>query len=192
MRYHGLAVFVVCGVAHADGLRIGLEYEREKDNRSGIRSDAITVKPGWEFPKDRLINLVELSIERGRDADADSTGFRAHETKLFIRLRHNRKLNDSIGYYVRGGVGRSFNNQRDFSYAYVEPGLKFEFNDSWEWTVALREIDSIDGMPGQHVRKFITGPSYSLDKRNEIELRYVKGSGDKDTRAWSLGYVHKF
>ena len=192
MRYLRLAVLFFYGVAYADGARIGFEYEREKDNKSGIKNDAFTVKPGWEFSKDRIINLVELSIERNRDAGTDSAGFRARETKVFVRLRHNRKLNDSVGYYVRGGVGRSFNNQRDFSYAYIEPGLKLEFNDRWEWTLALREIDSIDGMPGQRVRKFIAGPSYSLDKRNEIELRYVKSSGDKDVQSWSLGFVHKF
>lgn len=192
MRYLGLAVLFLYGAAYADGARIGIEYEHEKDHKSGMKNDAFTVKPGWEFSKDSIINLVELSIERNRDANADSAGFRARETKVFLRLRHNRKLNDRVGYYVRGGVGRSFNNQRDFSYAYIEPGLKLEVNERWEWTLALREIDSIDGMPGQRVRKFITGPSYSFDKHNEIELRYVKGSADKNIQSWSLGYVHKF
>jgi len=192
MRYLGLAVFCICGVTHAAGARIGVEYEREKDRRSGMNSNEFTVEAGWEFEENSLINLVELSVERSRDAEADSDGFRERETKVFFRLQHNRMLNDSVGYYVRGGVGRSFNNERDFNYAYIEPGLKFEFNDRWEWMVGLRYIDSIDGTSGQCVRKFITGPSYNLDKRNEIELRYVQASGDKHTRSWSLGYAHKF
>jgi hypothetical protein len=192
MRCFGLLLLFTCGAVHAAGARIGLEYEREKDRRSGMNSNEFTVEAGWEFEKDSLINLVELSVERSRDAEADSDGFRERETKVFFRLRHNRMLNDSVGYYVRGGVGRSFNNERNFSYAYIEPGLKFEFNDRWEWTVGVREINSIDGTREQRVRKFITGPSYNLDKRNEIELRCVNATGDKHSRSWSLGYTHKF
>lgn len=191
-KYLALVVLLACSVANAAGPRIGLEYEREKDRRSGMTSNAFTVETGWEFEKDSLINLVELSVERSRDAEADSTGFRERETKVFLRLRHNRMLNDLVGYYLRGGVGRSFNNERDFSYAYIEPGLKFEFNDRWEWTVGLRQIDSIDGTSGQRVRKFITGPSFNLDKNNEFELRYVKGHGDKDVRSWQVGYTYRF
>ena len=192
MKCFGLFLLFACGAVHAAGARIGFEYERENDNRSGMSSNAFTVEPGWEFEKDSLINLVELTVERSQDAKADSDGFRERESKVFVRLRHNRMLNDNVGYYMRGGVGRSFNNERNFSYGYIEPGLKFEFNDRWEWMAGLRAINSIDGTPGQRVRKFITGPSYSLDKRDEIELRYLKSHGDKDVTSWSLGYTHKF
>jgi hypothetical protein len=181
-----------CGAAHAEGARIGLEYESEKDNKTGMMNDAFTLKPGWEFSKDSLINLVELLIDRNQDANADSNGIRARETKLFVRLRHSRNFNDNIAYYVRGGVGRSINNQHDFSYAYIEAGLKYEFNERWEWTLAVREINSIDGTSGQHVRKLITGPSFSVDKNNEFEFRYVKGYGDKDVKSWQIGYTHRF
>lgn len=192
MRYLGLVTLVTCGVAQADGPRIGLEYESEKDRKTGIKNQAVTLKPGWEFPKDRLINLVELLIDRNQDTQADSDGVRENETKVFIRLRHNRHLNDSVAYYIRGGVGRSMNNQHDFNYAYIEPGLKYEFNERWEWTAAVRESNSIDGTDGQRVRKFITGPSFSVNKNNEIELRYVKGYRDKDTHSWQIGYTHRF
>jgi len=192
MRCFGLLLLFACGAAHAAGARVGFEYEHEKDNNSGVRNQALTVKPGWEFSKDSLINLIELSIERNRDIDADSNGDRAKETKLFLRIRHNRSINDSFAYYIRGGVGRSITDQRKFNYGYIEPGLKYKFSEEWEWTAAVREIDSIDGTSGQHVRKFITGPSFSLDKNNEIELRYARGRGDKDVTSWSLGYTHKF
>ena len=192
MKYLGLAILFAYGAAHADGARIGLEYESERDNKTGMMNDAVTVKPGWEFSKESLINLVELLIDRNQDANADSDGLRARETKLFIRLRHNRNFNESIGYYVRGGVGRSINNQQNFNYAYVEPGLKYKFNEKWEWTLAFRKINSIDGTDGQRVRKYITGPSFGLDKNNELEFRYVKGYGDKDVKSWQVGYTHKF
>jgi hypothetical protein len=188
----GLAILFACGAAHAEGARIGLEHESEKDNKTGMMNRAFTLKPGWEFPKDSPINLVELLIDRNQDDKADGDGIRARETKLFVRLRHGRKLTDATAYYVRGGVGRSINNQDNFSYAYIEPGLKYEINRRWEWTVALREINSIDGTDGQRVTKIITGPSFSFDKNNELEVRYVRGYRDKDVQSWQIGYTHKF
>ncbi len=192
MKYLGWAVIFACGAAQADGARVGIEYEREKDNRSGISNNSITVKPGWEFAKGSPINLIELLIDRNGYTSAADDGFRGRETKLFVRLRHSGGLNDRVGQYIRGGVGRSFNNQRDFNYAYVEPGLKIELSEHWEWTLAWRESDSISGTAGQRVRKLIAGPSYSFDKYNEIELRYAKGGRDKDFGAWSIGYLRKF
>ena len=192
LKYLGLIILFVCGAAHADGARIGLEYESEKDKKTGMMNDSFTLKPGWEFSKDILINLAELLIDRNQDAGADSNGFRARESKLFLRLRHGRNLGDGIAYYVRGGAGRSTNNQRNFGYAYVEPGLKLEFGERWEWTLAIRKINSIDGTRGQNVRKFIAGPSFSLDKNNEIEFRFVKAYGDKDLASWQIGHTHRF
>jgi hypothetical protein len=192
MKFLGLVVLFAYGAAHADGARIGIEYESEKDHKTGMMNDAVTAEPGWEFSKDSLINLVELLIERNQDANADSNGLRARETNLFVRLRHYRKYNESLGYYIRGGVGRSINNQQNFNYAYIEPGLKYGFSEKWEWTLAFREINSIDGTAGQHVRKYIAGPSFSFDKSNELEFRYFKGYGDKDLTSWQVGYTRKF
>jgi hypothetical protein len=138
-------------------------------------NDAVTLKPGWEFPKDNLINLVELLIDRNQDESDDSSGFRARETKLFLRLRHTRKFNESTGYYLRGGVGRSINNQQNFNYAYIEPGLKYEFNQRWEWTIAVRESNSIDGTNGQRVRKFITGPALASTKTTSLNFAMSEG-----------------
>lgn len=192
MKCFSLLLLLACGAVHAAGARVGLEYEYEKDNNSGVRNQAFTVEPGWEFSKEDLLNLIELSIERNRDIDTDSNGVRAKESKFVLHIRHNRNINDSLAYYIRGGIGRSISDQRKFNYGYIEPGLKYKFSEAWEWTMAVREIDSIDGTGGQHVRKFIAGPGYSFDKSNEIELRYVRGRGDKDVTSWSLGYAHKF
>lgn len=192
MKYLGLVALIFCGVAYAQGPRIGLEYEAEKDNISGMRNDAFTIKPGWEFSKDSPINLVELLIDNNQDAGIGNNGFRAKGTKLFVRIRHGGDFNDSISYYLRGGVGRSKKNQRKFNYAYIEPGLKYKFNDKWEWVTAVREGDSIDGTNGQRVRKFLIGPSLSVDRKNEFEVRYIKGYIDKDVGSWQIGYTHRF
>ena len=192
MRFLGLMLLFACGTVYGAGARLGFEYEREKDRQSGISSDAVTAEFGWDFEKDSLINSVELSVERNRDSEADTDGFRERETKVFVRLRHSHMLTKYVGYYLRGGVGRSFNNERDFSYAYIEPGLQVDFLDCWEWKAGMRHIDSIGSSDGQLVREFQTGPTYKFDKRNEVEIRYIRGRGDKDFKAWSIGYSFKF
>ncbi|MBX3650066.1 MAG: hypothetical protein KF771_01675 [Burkholderiales bacterium] len=192
MKHLWLPALFVCGIAHAEGPRIGLEYESERDNKTGMRSVAVTLKPGWEFSRDSLINLVELLIDHSQDTRPDETGLRDRETKLFVRLRHNRKLNESFAYYLRGGLGRTVNNQNNLSYAYIEPGLKYKSGEKWEWTLAYRKINSIDGTDGKSVRKHLAGPSYSLNRYSEIELRLIKGYGDKNLTSWQIGYNHKF
>jgi hypothetical protein len=188
----GLLGVCACASAYAEGPRLSLELETERDRRSGIRSYAVSAKPGWEFSRGSPINLVELLVERSEDAERDELGFRERETKLFLRIRHVGQLTAKATYYIRGGVGRNLNNERDFTYANVEPGLKYELTDRWEWSFGVRFTDAIDGTDGQRVRKYITGPSYAFDKANEVELRYARGSGDKDLTSWSIGLVHRF
>ena len=187
-----LSASLLCGTAFAEGPRLGLEYESEKDNNTGMENHAFTVIPGWDFPDERIINSVELLVERNADVGADSDGIRARETKLFLRLRHNGEFTNRFGYYVRGGAGRSYNNARDFNYAYVEPGLEYKLSEHWPLTVAVREIGSIDGTPNQQANKFIIGPGYEPDEQNEFEFRLVKGSGNSNNKSWLVEYVHKF
>ncbi|HUW50401.1 MAG TPA: hypothetical protein VMV75_05230 [Sulfuricella sp.] len=192
IKYFAFVLLAASAAVHADGGRIGLELESEKNNQTGITNHAVTLIPGWEFSEENFISRVELLVEKNRDMSADSDGVRAKENKLFLRIRHDGEFTDRIGYYVRGGVGRSSNNERNFNYAYVEPGVEYKFDKYWAWTVAYREINSIDGTPGKHVHKFYLGPSFDMDKNNEFEFRYVKGNGDQDVKAWLAEYVHKF
>ena len=192
MKYQLVALWAICGLAHAEGPLIGFEFEAERNNGSGIRNNAVDIVPGWEFSEKSPISRVELLIERNRDNRADGDGITAKENKLFVRIRHDGDINDSLGYYIRGGVGRSFNQERDFNFAYVEPGIEYKFAPRWGWTLAFRDVDSIDAVGGQHVRKLLTGPSLDLDERNELEVRYIRGRGDEDLTAWAVEYVHKF
>ncbi len=186
------ALLFAYGAVHAEGFRMGMEYESEKDDKSGIWNHALTAIPGWDFPKENLINVVEFLYERNRGSAPESDGLIAKERKLFLRLRHDGELSERIGYYIRGGIGRSFNNDRDFNYAYVEPALVFKLDERWEWAFAYRDVNSIDGTPGQHVGLFRLGPNFDLTKNDEIEMRYVEGRGDKNVRSWVLEYVHRF
>ena len=190
-RYLGAIALCVAACANAEGFRLGIEYELEKDRATGIRKHEVSLQPGWEF-QNGPIDLVELLIERGRDARADEEGFRARETKLFLRLRHEGELASAMSYYLQGGAGRSFNNEKNFWYAYVEPGLTLELGPRLQWMFGVRVGDAIDGANGQRILKYITGPSFTLDKRHEIELQYQRARRDEDAWSVSIGYVHRF
>jgi hypothetical protein len=194
MKYKmiALALSFVCGVARAAGPLVGLEFESEKNNKNGITNRAVDIIPGWEFSDKSFINRIELLIERNQDARAEDDGLLAKENKLFVRIRHDGDFSDTFGYYIRGGVGRSFNNEHNFNYAYVEPGLEYKLTEKWAWLAAVREINSIDRTGGQHVTQFRTGPSFDLDKNNELEFLFIKGRGDADETSWALEFVHKF
>ena len=56
----------------------------------------------------------------------------------------------------------------------------------------VRFGDAIDGTGGERVLKYITGPSFALDKHNEIELRYVRATRDEDAWSVSIGYTYRF
>ena len=194
MKYQviAIALWLICGVARAEGPLVGLEFELEKNHNSGITNHAVDIVPGWEFAEKNLINRIELLIERNQDTRADADGVRAKESKLFVRIRNDGDFTDTLGYYIRGGVGRSFNNHRDFNYAYVEPGIEYKFTQKWAWLVAFRETNSIDGVGGQHIAQFRTGPGFDLDKKNEFEFLYVKGRGDASLTSWVVEYVRRF
>lgn len=191
IRSLALALLLSNAAVHAEGARLGVEFEAERDQRSGITNHAVTLAPGWEFSENSLLSRVELLVERNRDLAADDDGVFAKERTLFLRLRHDGELSERFGYYVRGGVGRSTNNEHDFNYAYIEPGIEFKINDAWEWVFADREINSIDGTAGKRGHKFYLGPNVDIGQHNELEFRYVKGSGDHHVESWLIEYVYK-
>jgi hypothetical protein len=192
MRLLAIVLCLLHGVAHAAGPLLGLEFESEKNDNSGITNHAVEIAPGWEFAEKSTINRVELLVERSQDDKADADSLLAKENKVFLRIRHDGEFSDTLGYYVRGGVGRSFNNERHFNFAYVEPGLEYKFRQDWAWTLALREGDSLDSITGKHVTQLRTGPSYEFDQNNEFELLYAKGHGDSNLTSVILEYVRRF
>lgn len=175
------------------GPLVGIEYESEKDRNSKITNQALSIIPGWNFAEDSPISRVELLIEHNRDDSAGAGGQVARENKLFVRLRHDGEVAENLDYFVRGGVGRAYNNShRDYSYAYVEPGLEFKFAPRWEFVLAYRVIDAIDQTKGQRVNKVSFGPSFLLDEHNELEARFVRAHGDQSSSAILLEYVHSY
>ena len=184
-----LALLLLCSSSYAASSRFGIELESEKDRQTHIINNAVTFIPGWDV-ENAFFNRVELLLEGNQDNQGD--GGRATENKLFLRLRHDGELSDSLGYYLRGGIGRAFNSSHNYNYGYVEPGVEYKMAEHWAWTVAYRAIDALDNTTGQHVGKTITGPSYDMDEYNEFELRHSNGSGDKALSSWMFEYVHKW
>ena len=181
----------VAAAAHAQGPLIGVEIERERDRDAGTNSHAVTLKPGWRFAEGGVIDRIELLIER-EIAEKDADGERERATRIFLRARHSGNLSQTLKYYVQGGVGRNFNNERDFSYAYIEPGLRYQLGERWEWTLGLREIAAIDGRDGERVHKLVVGPTFKLAPGHDIEVHYMRSTGDKHQHAWSIEYERKF
>jgi hypothetical protein len=183
MKYRLVAVALcfACGFARAEGPLIGLEFESEKNRASGITNHAVDIVPGWEFADDRIINRVELLIERNQDTSSDADGVTAKANQLFVRLRHDGDFNDTLGYYVRGGIGRNFNNEHSYNFAYIEPGIEYKLSPN-----------AIDSAAGHHITQFRTGPSLDIDKGNELEFLYTRGHGDEDLASWVVEYIHKF
>ncbi len=191
-RLTALALWLVCGPARAAGPLVGLEFEAEKNNDNGITNHAVEMVAGWEFPEKSFINRVELLIQRNQDARADADGLRAKENKLFVRIRHDGRLTDALDYYILVGIGRSFNNEGSFNYAYAEPGIEYKLRQNLAWTMAIREINSIDSASGRHITQLRTGPGVVYGKGNELQFLYVKANGDANLSAWVLEYIHKF
>jgi hypothetical protein len=191
-RHLAFLLLIPCASALAEGGRVGFELEFAKYDQTGVRNRAATVAPGWDFAAGSLISSVELLVEKNRDMAVDGDGVRASEDKLFLRLRHDGEIADRLDYYVRGGVGHSSNSVQDFRYAYVEPGVEYEFADRWSWAVAYRGVNSIDGVQGQRSRELYLGPSVDMGKHNEFEFRYGRATGDHNVKLWVLEYVHKF
>jgi len=192
MKNLAFALWLLCGVARAAGPLLGLELESEKNNKSGISNFAVEIAPGWKFAEGNLISRVELLIQKNRDDRAEDGGLVAKENKIFLRIRHDGDISESLEYYIRGGVGRSFNNERDFNYAYIEPGIEYKLPKNWAWILAIRETNAIDSKTGKHITQVRTGPSYEFGENNELELVYAKGHGDADLSSWVLEYVHTF
>lgn len=192
IRLIAIVLLLVGASAHAEGFRLGLDYEFERDRERDVRTHQVSVKPGWEFAKGSPIDLVEFLIERSQDANTGNDGVRERETKVLLRLRHSGNWTDRLGYYIQGGIGRSFHSERNYTYATVEPGVKYQFNSRWDLKVGLRHRDAIDGADGERVTKLISQLSFALTPRDELELQVSRGKGDKDLWALGVGYVRQF
>jgi hypothetical protein len=188
----GLALLALCAATRAEGPQFAAEYETLKYRDTGIRNQAFSLIPGWTFPEDRFLSRIELLLEGNQDDRADVNGMRFTETKAFVRLRHAGNLTDKLGYYVRGGLGHSFNNERNYSYGYIEPALEYSFDERWDGVIGYRRTSAIDGTPGQRLGEIRLGPDWNITRNHTLEVRYVRGNGDVRETTWVLEYVYRF
>lgn len=189
--------------------RIAFEYEQEKNTAAygSTPNTAISVFPGIQWKGDArplgFINRAELMLEGNQDnqswgtQQSGSVG-KTTEAKVGIRIRTDGDFNDTWGYYVRGLVGQSFNNEQNFNFWYIEPALKTKFNDTWSWTTSYRVVRTFSHEANTADRnKFRIGPNIDFDKNNALEIRYVLATDPNNndklrSRAAVLELVHKF
>ena len=191
--------------------RITLEYEHEKNtpDYGSTPNNAVSIFPGIQWKGDArplgFITRAELMLEGNQDhGNLGSSGVgRTTETKMGVRVRSDGEIAGRWGYYVRGLVGQSWNNEQNFAYWYIEPALKTDFGDvvkGLSWTTSYRYVrtfDRAEAVKTADRNKLRFGPNYDFDKNNGVEVRYVLATDPNNddklrSRAWVFEYVHKF
>jgi hypothetical protein len=183
--------------------RVAFEYEHET-SKNGGNNIAFSMYPGIQW-KEGWLNRAELMLEGNQDNmyDNGKTGNNT-QTKMGVRLRTDFKLGAGFSGYVRGLVGRAMSNEENYDYVYLEPAIKYSFNNTWSWTVSDRIIRTMDGTDGKDVNKLRFGPNWEINKNNVLELRYAlvyyadshnilnPNNGARKADAWILEYAYKF
>jgi hypothetical protein len=179
--------------AGLDGqFQLGVEYEYEKAADGRQRTDALTLVPGVKW-RSGWLTMTELLIETEQEREAGRVTERT--SKLGLRLRKDFALTEHARLVVRGLLGQAFGGGEGYSYAYLEPSLRYEFN-AVEMMIGFRAVRSIDGSPGHDFNKFRIGPSFDLGSAAEIEFRFVRNweaaTGRHASDAYIMEFVQKF
>ena len=178
--------------ALAGQFRLGIEYEHEKSADGRERADALTLIPGIKW-RSGWLTMTELLIETEQEREAGRVTDRAG--KLGVRLRKDFALNERTRLVLRGLLGRALNGNESYTYAYLEPSLKYAFDDL-EMMVGFRAVRAVDGTQGHDFNKFRIGPSFDLGQASEIEFRFVRNweaaTGRHASDAYIVEFVHKF
>lgn len=200
LRSCALAVSLACvhGSAVADWLdggqaRIGIEVESERGANGAQHSRSLTLTPGVKW-KDGWITVAELIVEVEREQE-QVAATRETRRKTGFRLRKDIYLTPEFAGTLRVFAGQGGSTAERYIYAYVEPGVRYEFDDI-EWAVGYRIIRAVDASRGHAVDEIRLGPSVDLSPHDEIELRWVRGWDALSRRyrsdSWSVEYTRKF
>ncbi len=196
-----ITFFITVSLAYADTAivggkpRIAIEAEHEEAPDHSSHANAITVIPGvkWE---DGFVNLAEILFEVEREKEKDEGKWHSQTVrKVGIRLQKDFQLTDSLKTTTRVLLGRSLNDSQDYTYAYLEPALKYDFK-RFEFTVGYRITRSVDSSEGHDSNKIRLGPSFDISKQDEVEFRWARGwdahTGKHINDTYIVEYVHKF
>ncbi len=172
--------------------QLGVEYEYEKAADGRQHTNALTLVPGVKW-RSGWLTMTELLIETEQEREAGRVTERA--SKLGLRLRKDFALTERARLVLRGLLGHAFIAGEGYSYAYLEPSLRYEF-DALEMMMGFRAVRSIDGNPGHDFNKFRIGPSFDLGPASEIEFRFVRNweasTGRHASDAYIVEFVQKF
>lgn len=175
--------------------RIAIEFEHEEAPDHTEVANSVTLIPGIRW-NNGFINQIELLVQTEREKEKeDGVWHTASGRKIAIRLRKDFQLTDNLRATARTLFGRAFNEGDNYTYAYFEPALKYKFRH-FDFTVGVRAVRAIDGSDGHDANKIRLGPSFDINKHNEIEFRWVRSweahSGKHESDAYIIEYITKF
>jgi hypothetical protein len=175
--------------------RIAIEFEHEEAPDHSEIANSVTLIPGIRW-NNGFINQVELLVQAEREREKeDGVWHRESGRKIAIRFRKDFQLTDNLKATTRALFGRALNEGDDYTYAYFEPAFKYKFR-YFDFTVGLRAVRAIDGSDGHDSNKVRLGPSFDINKYNEIEFRWVRSweahSGKHESDAYIMEYIYKF
>jgi len=173
--------------------RIGIEAESERGANGAMHSRSLTLTPGIKW-QEGWITVAELIFQVEGEQD-QAMGARETRRKGGLRLRKDVYLMPELAGTMRVFVGQASGANERYTYAYLEPGLRYEFDDV-ELAVGYRVIRAVDASRGHAVNELRLGPSFELSRHDEVEFRWVRGWDALSQRflsdSWSIEYTRKF
>lgn len=175
--------------------RIAIEFEHEEAPDHSEIANSVTLIPGIRW-NNGFINQVELLVQAEREKEKENGVWHKESgRKVAIRFRKDFQFTDNLRATARVLLGRALNESDDYTYAYFEPALKYKFR-YFDFTVGVRTVRAIDGSDGHDSNKVRLGPSFEINKHNEIEFRWVRSweanSGKHESDAYIIEYISKF
>lgn len=175
--------------------RIAIEFEHEEAPDHSEIANSVTLIPGIRWNKG-FINQIELLVQAEREKEKeDGVWHRESSRKVAIRIRKDFPLTDNLRATARALLGRALTEANDYTYVYFEPALKYKLR-YFDFTVGVRAVRAIDGSDGHDSNKIRLGPSFDINKNNEIEFRWVRSweaySGKHESDTYIVEYITKF
>lgn len=175
--------------------RIAIEFEHEEAPDHSEIANSVTLIPGIRWNKG-FINQIELLVQAEREKEKeDGVWHRESSRKVALRIRKDFPLTDNLRATARALLGRALTETNDYTYVYFEPALKYKFQ-YFDFTVGVRAVRAIDGSDGHDSNKIRLGPSFDINKNNEIEFRWVRSweaySGKHESDTYIVEYITKF
>lgn len=143
-------------------------------------------------------NVNQVNFQLGREV---APGIKLDGRVETTRSTDHAILNDrieigatySLGWFnIRGAVGERFDDNNDFSYYAIEPGVRFDLNKEWAIISSYRYRDAFENDKTEETHRVKFGAEYSLSKTTYLEVSAARSWGDAQFNTFQVGYGFKF